>query len=43
MVPPNPEDFMEETNEINRDTLAADVGTDIPDTEASFEEEETLY
>ena len=32
---------MEEINEVNRDTLAADVGTHIPDTEASFDEEET--
>ena len=33
---------MEEINEVNRDTLAADVGTHIPDTEASFDEEETF-
>ena len=38
-IPPNPEDYMDETDDVNRDGLAADVKAHIPATEASFEEE----
>ena len=41
-IPTNPEDFMEESDEVNRDTLVLDDGTHIPATEASFEEEATF-
>ena len=33
---------MEETDDVNRDALVTDVGTHIPATEASFEEEENF-
>ena len=33
---------MEETIDVNRDTIAANVGSHITDTEALFEEEETF-
>ena len=38
-IPPNPEDYTEETDDFNHDALAADVGAHIPATEASCEEE----
>ena len=41
-TPSNLEDYMEETDDVNRDALVTDVGTHIPATEASFEEEEIL-
>ena len=34
MIPPNPEDFMEEADDVNRDTLAENIGShdgDIPE------------
>ena len=41
-LPQNPEDYMKETDDVNRDELAADFGTHIPATEASFDEKANL-
>ena len=41
-APQNPEDYMEETDDVNRDELATDVGAHIPASEASFVEEENF-
>ena len=41
-TPSNIEDYMEETEYVNRDALVTDVGTHIPATEASFDEEENF-
>ena len=41
-TPSNIEDYTEETDDVNRDKLATDVGAHIPATEASFVEEENF-